>query len=24
VPSRLRGDIASFDIKENDGNVIVE
>ena len=24
VPSRLRGDIATFDIKDNDGNVIVE
>ena len=24
VPSRLRGDIASFDIKDNDGGVIVE
>ncbi|UZE95839.1 DNA-directed RNA polymerase subunit beta [Alkalimarinus alittae] len=24
VPSRLRGDIASFDIKDNEGNVIVE
>jgi len=24
VPSRLRGDIATFDIKDNDGNVIAE
>ena len=24
VPSRLRGDIATFDIKDKDGNVIVE
>jgi len=24
VPSRLRGDVATFDIKDNDGNVIVE
>ncbi|SFR87291.1 DNA-directed RNA polymerase subunit beta [Marinobacter daqiaonensis] len=24
VPSRLRGDIATFDIKDNEGNVIVE
>ncbi|MFD2232025.1 DNA-directed RNA polymerase subunit beta [Alkalimarinus sediminis] len=24
VPSRLRGDIASFDIKDNEGNIIVE
>ena len=24
VPERLRGETASFDIKDNDGNVIVE
>jgi DNA-directed RNA polymerase subunit beta len=24
VPSRLRGDISAFDIKDNDGNVVVE
>ncbi|MCV6627487.1 MAG: DNA-directed RNA polymerase subunit beta, partial [Cellvibrionaceae bacterium] len=24
VPSRLRGDVATFDIKDNDGNIVVE